>query len=484
MHQRQPSEFMRRAQFILGRNAVAFPGKATCEAAVRFLLGVKLVISAWNAWFTHDRTYDRADHLFRATHSLWTMEGHSYDPPLYYVPAYLFRQLAPKAATAENLIRLMRVENFAILVMGYLCWLYVIIPGLFRNWRSRVIASVLLLALPTYQKVAQLAHPDNLHFGLASAALAAWMLLWRGRRVRPSRSNQRNWLPKLVALSVLIGTTGMTRPFAAVSVLLLWGATMTLIAVRWGEKRKEMWRDMIIVSAIAGTLSSSWFVYRKLETGVIGGTYDDVYIQKYAPHRASVRLVRYFTTFYFGALLTEPNRDMAALDKRAKTPFQSKYGNSFPTIAYSEFWGDHWCYFSGAASKDTVWSEEEKRWPKRVLFVVALPLSLLLAVRFFPSVVFVAARARVNWQRHFPSLLLIAYLLLGTAMFVWWQAGAGMTPGKNSSIKALYNAHLIAPLVLVPLLKPLGQHLRTPVMFWILLTLAVSLPVAMFWPQW
>jgi hypothetical protein len=462
--------------------APASAGEWAYDVLIRSLLGLKLAISSWNAWFTHDLTYDRVDHLFRAKHSLWTLEGHSYDPPLYYVPAYLFRLLAGKAATDANLIRVLRFENLAILAVGYVCWIYVIIPRLFRDWRSRTIASVLLLVLPTYQKVAQLAHPDNLHFGLASAAFAMWIYLWSDRTHDPT-SKQHRWQSKLVALAVLIGATGMTRPFAAVSVLVFWGATMVLIARRWEKPRWPMLREMIMVSAIAATLSSSWFVYRKLETGVVGGTYNDNYIKKYAPHRASVKLLPYFSTFYFGALLREPNRDVAALDEGAETPFQSKYGNSFPTIAYSEFWGDHWCYFSGAPTSEA-WSKEEKRWPKRVMFVLALPVSVFLLVRFFPSVVGTVRRARVDWRGAFPALVLIAYLLLGSILFLWWQAGAGMTPGKNSSIKALYNAHLIAPLVLVPFLRPVSKRLFVPLLLMTALVGAASLPLVMFWPNW
>jgi hypothetical protein len=465
-----------------GRHST-FSGEAICDAAVRFLFGVKAAISVWNAWFTHDLTYDRADHLFRIKHSLWTLEGHSYDPPLYYLPAHLYRQIVGNTVSDASLIKVLRFENLGILLLSYTCWIYVIIPRMFRDWRSRTIASVLLLAIPTYQKVAQLAHPDNLHFGLASAAFAFWITLW-GQRSEHSAATTRSWQVKLVALAILIGATGMTRPFAAVSVLVLWAATMVLISRRWGNASWPKWRDMVVVSAIAATLSSSWFVYRKLETGVVGGTYNDNYIKKYARHRASVKLLPYFSTFYFGALLREPNRDFATLDTEAKTAFQSKYGNSFPTIAYSEFWGDHWSYFSGRPKAGSAWAVEEKSWPKRVAFVVALPLSVFLALRFFASVLHTVRLARKNWESEFPALVLIFYLLMGSGLFLWWQSGAGMTPGKNSSIKALYNAHLIAPLVLIPLLRPLHERLFAGILFWTTLVAAVSLPLVIFWPQW
>ena len=127
---------------------------------------------------------------------------------------------------------------------------------------------------------------------------------------------------------------------------------------------------------------------------------------------------------------------------------------------------------------------EEKRWPKRLLFVAALPLSVFLFVRFFWSALHTVRRARSDWQNELPRLLLFGYLVLGTAMFLWWQTGTGMTPGKNSSIKALYNAHLVAPLVVTPLFAPLRKPARTPLLFWTLLIGAVSLPLVIFFPQW
>lgn len=458
-------------------------GKRASEVLVLALLVLKLAISAWNAVFTHGLTYDRENHIFRATHSPLTLGKYSYDPPLYYVPAYLYKLLFPDA-NGERLMLVMRLENLVILAVGYACWIYVIIPRLIGGWRQRTAASLVLLTIPAFQKIAQATHPDNLHFGLASAAFALWLVLWRDTTTKNPEPAERQWLTRLVGLSILIGTAGMTRPFAAATVATFCGATLVLIWVRWGKFNLRLVRDAVLVTAIAGALSTSWFVYRKVETGLIRPTYDESYVGKYRKAREGFDFPRFFSTFYFRDLLREPNRSIVSLDKDAKDHFHNKYGNSFATLAYSELWGDHWCYFNGQAVPRAVWAREEKKWPKRIIFSLGLPLTAFLFFRGFYSIGRTIKSTIADWRTYFPSLVLIGYFLLGAALYLWWQTGEGLTPGKNSSVKALYNAHLLAPLVIIPLLAPQGRRSATVLAAWAAMLVLVSVPLVLFWPSW
>ena len=60
--------------------------------------------------------------------------------------------------------------------------------------------------------------------------------------------------------------------------------------------------------------------------------------------------------------------------------------------------------------------------------------------------------------------------------------GDALTPGVNSGIKFLYNAHLVPVFVTLAFLKPMSSR---PFNLWIgytLLVFVASLPFVVFWP--
>jgi hypothetical protein len=108
----------------------------------------------------------------------------------------------------------------------------------------------------------------------------------------------------------------------------------------------------------------------------------------------------------------------------------------------------------------------------------------MLVVQFFRSCVHVVRESFVDWRAQFPALVSIVYLVLGLALYLVWQTGDGLTPGKNSSIKASYNAYLIAFAVVIPFLKPMGTRALKLWLVWATAVAAATLPLIVFWPFW
>ena len=459
------------------RPHTADPGWA--RHLIVFLLVVKMAATIWNSAVFDTGSYDRRHHALRAEVGGLEATEMAYNPPPYYVPALV---LGEKAKARERL-GLLRATNAVYLLLFYWCWLFVSIPRLLPDWRSALVAQTLLLALPGYQKLAAMVHPDNLLNALVAAFVAAWLWL---SRPRPGEGAPRPVQDRsLYALALLAGAVGLTRPFAAPAVAVFWVATLDVAARGLSVRSMTFVKRAVVVTALVGCVSTSWYVYRYAKVGVLGGAYDKDYIAKYEPHRAGFDFVHYFTSFYPVELLTTPNRNLPkvanrALEKEERAPdaFRNRFGNSFWTILYSETWGDHWLYFSGGKRY-----QDQKVWPKRQLFVLAFALIPLLGWRLLRGArdrLRDALRARRLTD---PFVLLLGLFGLGSAFYLWWQTGSGLTPGKNSSIKFIYNAYLYPLPLVVALSVPIAPRALVPWLFYALGLFAAALPIVVFWPK-
>jgi hypothetical protein len=151
--------------------------------------------------------------------------------------------------------------------------------------------------------------------------------------------------------------------------------------------------------------------------------------------------------------------------------------NSFPTIAYSEFWGDHWLYFSSPKRRT-----EGKLWPKRVLFVVALFMLPLLGLRFVGGVVTTGRRLARGDPDADADALVVLYFLLGLALYFHWLMGDALLPGANTPIKFIYNAHLVPVFVIVAFFKDIGPRQFNAWLTYAGIVFLAALPIATFWP--
>jgi len=81
-----------------------------------------------------------------------------------------------------------------------------------------------------------------------------------------------------------------------------------------------------------------------------------------------------------------------------------------------------------------------------------------------------------------PELVLLSIIILGAGLFVYWQGGPALLPGKNSTVKFIYIATLFPPAIALAFgrrLKPLTFNLLSA---YFLILYVVAFPFAMFWP--
>jgi hypothetical protein len=307
--------------------------------------------------------------------------------------------------------------------------------------------------------------------GLSALGIASW--LWF--RKRSAKAGWLEWAGVL-GFGTLVGFIGMTRPFAAVPVFVLCLAGLIALLKERGITVGFLSRALVM-TALVGTISLSWYVYRWHEIGTLTASYDEHWVGKFRPYRQQLDFTHYFTSFYFKELLREPNVRNPAAGDNWEPSADNDMSNSFPTIAYSEFWGDHWLYFSSPK-----WRVEGKRWPKRLLFVVALPMLPLLAWRFLGGVVIVGRRLRTGDEDADADAVLLLYFVLGLALYFYWLMGDVLLPGVNSPIKFIYNAHLVPVFVTLAFLGGLSSRRFNLWLGYTVLTFVFALPIAVFWP--
>ncbi len=435
------------------------------------LLALKLATTAFNAAVFDGEVYDQPHHAWRAKSGGLTVSKMAYNPPLYYLPA-----LAAKAAWAGKpaglgtfLLKVLRGTNVLWLGAFYLAWIVALFPRLLPDRRAAFLASLLLLALPGYQKLAAMVHPDVALAALAAVALAAWL------RARDRAGTERDLAPLLVAAAAT-GAVGLTRPFAIVPVGVLWAATLLLAARGRGLLGRAFLGRAAAITATVAVIAGSWHVYRAVAAKTVLDAYNDEYIAKYEPYREGFRFAPYYLSFHLGALLETPNRKINDGDDRPAW-WENRYANSFFTTAYSEMWGDHWLYFSGKRNV------EGKLWPKRILLALALVPSLLLLVRLGAGILEAARRVRRERLGADREAVLLALLGGGVLLYLWWQTGPGLLPGKHSTIKFIYNAHLVPLGIALAFLPPLGARRFNAWVVCLGLLFVLALPIAAYWPR-
>jgi hypothetical protein len=483
---------------------------------IAVLLCIKLALLVWNAVVFEGKVYDQAHHQDRALFGGLRAGKMAYNPPLYYLPALLVKrppevpliersitgagdddedvalreakkspagpeEVAHKAKQME-LLRYFNLLYGSLIYIGWICFAFPrILPG-FRSW---FLASLLLLSLPGLQKLAVMVHPDNAFAGLVTLGVCAWLFVrdrFRGGRLK---------LRHLLGFATVTGCLGLTRPFSIVPVAVLTVALMVYLHRLEPRRWLRLIPRAAALLSIVGALSGSWYIYRWHATGQVTNAYRDTYIETFAKRRPGFDFVAYFSTFHASELLQTPNRKMAGGTTNIFD--DNPYANSFFTLFYSEVWADHWLYFSGKKDR------EGKLWPKRTVLALALatpPLVVLLAGGSVRDVVRRSRRALADakgkkiWPRLAElakrlevDLVLFGIAGLGCLLYLYWQTGPALLPGKNSTIKFVYVASLVGPtlaLLFRPRLRPLSFNLLAA---YFLVLFIVSLPVAMFWPS-
>lgn len=443
------------------------------QKLVALLIGVKILISIYDVVRCSPREqHDYYWHSARTVEAGLVTGKMEYDPPLYYVQVWPVEHLlhVPKTNPIP-LMRQIQVANLAYLVLFYLVTIYGIFPRLVPDERHWALASILLLALPGYQKLAVMVHCDNVFAAFCAATLAYWLAM-RRREAHPR-------FKSVVVLAILAGLTGLTRPLAIGPVFLFWVLAVrgSAIASRDGLGRLSVRRFLAraaIVTSIVGVMSGSWYVYRWAHSGDVLNAYKSDYIAPFQKYKKDFPWKHYFTTFYFDDLLRHPSRSLYDLDKHAKGG-RNKYANSFFTILYSDFWGDQWLYFTGHRGKG-----ESRFTDKRRLFVVALPLTLLFVVGLLRGVGSAIARALASRSFFSPKIVVTALAVGGFATYMWWQTGPALLPGKNSTIKFIYIAFLIPSFIALAASRRLPRKVVTALTAYALVVFAFALPVSIW----
>ena len=415
-----------------------------------FLLKMAIVVS--NTIVYRAAPYDYHWHGTRAASAGLRVDAMAYNPPLYYLPCLPFVEDVQKGEIKEGytrraLIDVLRATNIGYFLIFYLCWLYVIVPAFIRDWRAATMASLVLLALPGFQKTAVMSGPDNALAGLSALAFAGW--IWF--RKREARVGWRDWAA-IAGYAALVGLVGNTRPFAAVPVFVLCLAGLITLFRRHRLGWRFLSRALLMICTV-GVISLPWYLYRWHETGMLKAAYNEAWVGPFRPYRDKVDRTHYFTSFYFVDLLREPNLLNPAIGYDGRPKSDSTMANSFPTIAYSEFWGDHWLYFSSQRYRT-----EGKLWPKRLLFVVALPMLPLLAWRFVRSLVLITRRILDGDEDADTNAILLLYFVLGVALYMYWLTGEALLPGANTPIKFMYNTHVVPVFVTLAFLGTMSER--------------------------
>jgi hypothetical protein len=450
---------------------------------VLVLLTFKLAITASNAWLYPHGGYDARMHIARLRTGGLGLEGRAYNSPLYYIPALLrtrsFDYEQGRKIPDYELFGLMRWTNLAWLVLFYGCWVFGAFPRLFRDWRRRLAATLLLLGLPGYQKMAAFTHPDNALAALSALIFAVWLGM-RERKVGLIPGSAADAVPPdwrdILWLAIIGGLAANTRPFGILPAAAAW-----MVAILHGAKGRRWvdwgtFRRALAVTIIIGGFVLAWPISQLVRQGHLEDPYNHAYIDQYVARRPDFDFVAYYSSFYFGDLLEIPNRTVRKLDRESPDKYHNRYGNSFWTLLYSEFWGDHWVYFSGANYR------EKKVWPKRILFLYALPLSFLAPLLWFRASWRIVRKAMRRIWACEQGIYILTFFALGWFLFVYWQATGGLVPGKNSSVKFIYNAYHFPFGIALMFMQGMPRWSLTSFQVYLFGLFVIAIPVAVFVP--
>lgn len=420
-----------------------FLSRAATHGIIATLLLMKAVVFMDNTeTFSTKRTYDASHHVWRARSAGLEMARMAYNSPLYYLPLLPWvdlnrfyedgkprKKALPGPKRDFSLLDKLQILSALYVFGALLIWIYGILPMVVSSHRAWFLASLLLIGMPGFAKIAVMTHPDVLLLFLSSLTFFL-TIRWLDRKPHFGRN---------LTLAVLAGLTGACRPFAIVPMLLCWLLNVGMLVRDAGLRSRSsgsgMWSGLVrlgtkvaLVSVIAATLSGSWWAYRYIHTGTVMDAYKHRYMKPYQPLKEDYDYVHYYSTFYFTDLLDVPSRADVP-----RGPGTHPKGNSFWTQLYSEFWGDHFLQFSGPKMR-----VEGKLWVKRILFVLALPLSILVWLGIMRGTLRAAADAIRRRVLLHPRLSMAVAFWGGFLLFMAWQGTAGLLPGKNSTIKFIY----------------------------------------------
>jgi hypothetical protein len=488
--------------------------------AGRFLITVLLVVKigllAFNAIVFDSKPYDVGHHSDRALFAGLRPGKMAYNPPPYYFPAKLLhrpedvplverssetigedeeavqsraerqtRQTRAEKQFRAKLIAFLRYTNIFWVGLFYIAWIWQSFPRIFRGFQPWFLASLLLLAMPGYQKLGVMTHPDNMFAGTSAVAIATWLTL-RERYL----AGKLPTLPQLLGFAFAIGLTALTRPFAAVPVAVL---SVVMVVYVWRSVSGRLMAALprtVLVGIIIGVMSLSWYVYRWKASGEVTNAYRTGYISKFEKRRKNFDYKAYYTSLNLKDLILDPSRKMG--DGDAGVYADTPLANSFFTLLYSEIWGDQWLYFSGPKLKDN------KVWAKRVLLACALPVPPLTLVLGLLSLWSRIGEARKKLLEAAPQklldrarlvlvelevpLVLFSIALIGAALFMYWQGGPALLPGKNSTVKFIYIATLFPPALGIIFSRRLPPVVFNLLAGYFLFLFVVAYPVAVYWP--
>ena len=452
---------------------------------------IKLLITFWNA-STYDMSnqYDAGRHMFRTATCGVVTEIQFYNPPLYYMlgcPA-MVAGVAANVDLQEDVVKPMadgasfidiaksirkkggeeivndsgglflRYMNSAMLGAVYIIWIFILFPRYLGTGAMAFSASLFLLALPGFQKAAVMVSGENLLIFLTTYGFYLYL-----RVIDRAEITMKDF----VVMGLVAGALGLTRPFALVPMGVI-GAGMLYHLWRARGYSFDIKRLLPIVRAglvyglIALTISGSWWAYRAV---VMQGnpmqryTADSTSI--FAPQNKAHVVGKFgyplfYSTFHFEELWQVPNRhldDVADPPDPALHEWQQTLNHSFFTLTFSDFWGDHWLYFTGPVVDMEVGEYRDRVEasvvPKRVMFSYAFMLTPYLLIMLLVGTVRLAPQAlQAVRPEDIAGLLTIG--ILSVALYVYWQATEGMEPYKNSSVKFIYWAHAV-PFLIVPI---------------------------------
>lgn len=507
-----------RADFRRHRLSPAQAARLLLAALVVFKLG----ILAWNVSVYDTMEYDQHMHRARARSGGLENEGRSYNPPIYYLPGLISRETdaqreayisdrkskSPKRRTeakrerrARDMVRIghIRWSNLLWLGLFYFAWIFCIFPRMLPHWRQSFAASLVLLCLPGYQKLGTMAHPDNALIGATALSTGLWVWFRERKRLALARGARagREWAEVVwLGLSTIVAT--LTRPFGVITAAATWAGTLVHLARGRKLLSGAFAARALLMTLLVAVALAAWPAYQALAWGEKGEIYDDKYLDEYLPHREGFDYAHYLTSSYPLLLLKAPNRDFKDLpiDEHerlvdVKTPegkaariqvdkYENPRANSFWTLFYSDFWGDHWLYFSGKIF------DEEKLWPKRILLVWAFPGTVWFLVRFllgcarFVRRLVRAPRELQRWEIEGYALV---FTLLGMGSFMYWQLTEGLTPGKQSGVKFAYVGYFV-PFALVVALGPRLRRWENRLLLpYLGVLFGAALPAAIFYPS-
>lgn len=490
----------------------------------RFLLGalftIKLVVTFFNAVaYNAERQYDPGSHFPAISTCGFYTSVRSYNPPLYHwlscpvvvathiawlpgrmaefrtTPAARSDLLAAAKAKAfakfeaETLERDLlpfvesgpvaaaRTWNFVFLAAFYGLACFFLFPAFLSDWRACLFASIVLLALPGYQRLAATVNPENLlNFGALAGFVALYVVM---------KSSLSSCARLLAAFGVISALT-LTRPLAIVpaAVYSAYIALKPIVRGHISAWRASLRTYALLFAAIA-VVGSSWWMYR---VAVLGPDQafraaPHWYLEKYATRAATFDYTGFYTKTYFNDLFQTPSRLADASDPPCAQNYDTCSGknDSFFTLLFSETYGEHWLYYSGPPEHD------KKVEFKRAALAFGAVFTPLLLVMFLLG----------NWRamtERIAGLLPDARMerlewavvaLIGIGGFVaymTWQITAGLEPGKNSSVKFTYFAFAV-PFLLIFVGRgfPKVDVLAKPLVALSMIGYAVLLPIAAFW---